>query len=485
MQSSKKQGAGAMKNKTWWGPWNKRGRGAAAREPGAALFQGLRMRLTLWYCAVLGAALVLFSVVLYLGVQNALFDPVGRNIIDHAHMRAIEWNRDSMDHACSSNPQSGHFDHPLADSQLQMPEFVACYSQNGTLLQTSNISAPPALFLSTTLVKQALDKGNATGTIDVGGSVGLVETYALAVPADSGYSGVVLVGEPVGVQTATLLALLILLFSVGGITLLGAGVGGLFLANRALAPAHLAFMRQQRFIADASHELRTPLTLMRADAEVLLRGREHLAEEDAALLEDIVAEANHMSILANSMLTLARLDAGTQHREHEVVDLDGLARRGVQRVTAFAAQKDITLRHESSANALTIGDSMLLEQAVLVLLDNAIKYNRVGGQVTVRSSISQGWARLEVSDTGIGIPPEHLPYLSERFYRVDKARSREAGGAGLGLSIAHGIASMHNGTLTLSSVLDQGTTATLSLPLANLTPPLSTNPAFAASDKRP
>ena len=481
MQSSKKQVVGALKNKTWWAPWSKRR--AAAREPGAALFRGLRLRLTLWYCAVLGAALVLFSVVLYLGVQKALFDPVGRNISDHAHMRAIEWNRDSMDHACSSNPQFGHFDHSPADSQPQMPEFVACYSQNGTLLQTSNTA--PSLFLSTTLVKQALGKGNATATIDVGGSVGPVETYALAVQDDSGYSGVVLVGEPVGSQTTALLALLILLLSVGSITLLGAGVGGLFLANRALAPAHLAFVRQQRFIADASHELRTPLTLMRADAEVLLRGRKHLAEEDAALLEDIVAEANHMSILANSMLTLARLDAGTQHREHEVVDLDELARRGVQRVTAFAAQKDITVRHESSANALTIGDSMLLEQAVLVLLDNAIKYNRAGGQVTVRSSISQGWACLEVSDTGIGIPPEHLPYLSERFYRVDKARSREAGGAGLGLSIAHGIASMHNGTLTLSSVLDQGTTATLSLPLANITPPPLTNPASVASDKRP
>jgi len=279
-----------------------------------------------------------------------------------------------------------------------------------------------------------------------------------------------------------LLSLLILLLSVGSITLLGAGLGGLFLANRALAPAHLAFVRQQRFIADASHELRTPLTLMRADAEVLLRGRKHLAQEDAALLEDIVAEANHMSILANSMLTLARLDAGTQHREHEVVNLDALARRGVQRVTAFAAQKEITVQHESgSANALTIGDSMLLEQAVLVLLDNAIKYSREGGQVTVRTAINKGWARLEVSDTGIGIPAEHLPYLSERFYRVDKARSREAGGAGLGLSIAHGIASMHNGMLTLSSVVDQGTTATLSLPLANLTPPPPTNPAFAAS----
>lgn len=280
--------------------------------------------------------------------------------------------------------------------------------------------------------------------------------------------GVVMAGALVSAPTNALSILLILLLSVGSVTLLGAGVGGLFLANRALAPARLAFTRQQRFIADASHELRTPLTLMRADAEVLLRGRGRLAEEDAALLEDIVAETSHMSFLATSMLTLARLDADSQHREHEVVNLDALGRGGVQRVMAFAEQKGVTVVHEEGDDALIIGDPSLLEQAVLVLLDNAIKYNRPGGKVTVRTSSREGQARLEIADTGIGIAPEHLPHLSERFYRVDKARSREAGGAGLGLSIVHGIATMHHGTLTLASVLDQGTTATLQLPLANI-----------------
>ena len=108
---------------------------------------------------------------------------------------------------------------------------------------------------------------------------------------------------------------------------------------------------------------------------------------------------------------------------------------------------------------------MLLEQALLVLLDNAIKYNQSEGQVTVRTSISNGQARLEVIDTGIGIAAEHLPRLGERFYRVDKARSREAGGTGLGLSIAQRIATMHNGQLSLTSTPEQGTTVTLTFPL--------------------
>src|SRR5207248_1234534 len=187
---------------------------------------------------------------------------------------------------------------------------------------------------------------------------------------------------------------------------------------------------------------------------------------DAALLEDIVAEANHMSILATNMLTLARLDNSSSHQEHEVVNLIDVVQAGVRRVQALADQTEISVQVESNDPALVIGDPALLEQAVLVLLDNAIKYNHRGGHVVVRTAIKQGQALLEVSDTGIGIAAEHLPHLGERFYRVDKARSREAGGTGLGLSIAQGIAAVHAGRLTLSSVPKQGTTVTLTLPLA-------------------
>jgi len=275
-----------------------------------------------------------------------------------------------------------------------------------------------------------------------------------------------MIGETVQEQENALNLLLTLLLSVGGVALLSAGAGGLFLANRALVPARLAWTNQQRFIADAAHELRTPLTLLRADAEVLLRGRERLVAEDAELLEDIVAESQHMSTIASNLLTLARLDTGTIHREHEVVSLAELAQEAVRRVQAMAEQRGITVQVENTDDPYVIGDPTLLEQAVLVLLDNAIKYNRQGGRVTVRTAIQEEKALLEVLDTGIGIAPEYLPHLGERFYRVDKARSREAGGTGLGLSIAHGIVVAHEGTLNLSSVPEQGTTVTLTLPLA-------------------
>ena len=121
--------------------------------------------------------------------------------------------------------------------------------------------------------------------------------------------------------------------------------------------------------------------------------------------------------------------------------------------------------------ALVIGNRSLLEQAALILLDNAIKYNRPAGRVTVSAIANGDRAMLTVSDTGIGIPPEHLPHLGERFYRIDKARSREAGGAGLGLSIARGIATLHNGTLTLTSEPGQGTVATMALPAVRTVSP--------------
>jgi signal transduction histidine kinase len=175
-----------------------------------------------------------------------------------------------------------------------MPELVACFDQNGNLLPGQN-NAGPSAFLTNTLAKSALQTGQpANDIVNAGGTAGQIYRYAVVVPSPtgSGSAGVVMIGEIVQAQEAALSLLLTLLLSIGGVALLGAGLGGLFLSNRALAPARLAWANQQRFIADAAHELRTPLTLLRADAEVLLRGRERMEAEDAALLEDIIAETS-------------------------------------------------------------------------------------------------------------------------------------------------------------------------------------------------
>ncbi|GCE20145.1 sensor histidine kinase [Dictyobacter kobayashii] len=461
------------RNKYSWWPFH-RSKGHQSREPGAALFEGLRIRLTFWYCGVLGAALVLFSVALYLIAQYALLTPIENGVAGDAQRHAGQWSENAPAQTCMPDGPSPQYGALPGDPQQHI---LACFDQNGTLLPDANTARLPSAFLSNTLAKTALQDGSAHDTVNLGGTTGTIYRYAVAVsdPTEHGYLGVVISGGSIQQQDSLLSTLLLLLLTVGGVTLFGAGLGGLFLASRALLPARLAFTRQQRFIADASHELRTPLTLMRADAEVLLRGRKQMEEDDAALLEDIISEANHMSVLATNMLMLARLDAGAQHLEQEVVSLDTLTLQGVQRVSAFATQKGIIVQREHTDDIFVIGDPMQLEQTMLIILDNAIKYNRSGGQVTVRTAVDHGQARLEVVDTGIGIGAEHLSHLGERFYRVDKARSREAGGTGLGLSIAQRIIAVHNGTLTLNSALNQGTTVTILLPLAHSIPAQSEN----------
>ncbi len=405
------------------------------------MFQGLRIRLTLWYCGVMGAALVLFGVALYFGTQYFLLQPIENDAAAHARVHAREWSMGAVDRACPLSFQ-GQFGQPPGQG-FQMPEQVVCFDQNGNLLPNENTTGLSSAFLTNDLAQSVLQTGQPASDMVNGGGTEIYR-YAMVVPnpTGDGNAGVVVIGESIQAQEDALSLLLTLLLSIGGVALLGAGLGGLFLSNRALAPARLAWANQQRFIADAAHELRTPLTLLRADAEVLLRGRERMEIEDAALLEDIVAESSHMSSLAE------------------------LAQEGARRVQAMAEQRDIVVQVENANDLYVIGDPMLLEQAVLILLDNAIKYNHQGGYVMLRTAEREEQALLEVVDSGVGIAAEHLTHLGERFYRVDKARSREAGGTGLGLSIARGIAIAHGGRLSLSSVPEQGTTATLALPLA-------------------
>jgi len=438
------------------------------------MFLRLRTRLTLWYSGVLAGALLLFGITLYLVVQQTVFTSVQADLMGPLNISISQWQ-----HAVDTNvapcipADAGQPQFPrFPTNRFRALYFSACFTIQGTFIQgsaRSDSNQMPSGFLQNTLARQALQAtdGRATDTISSGSS-GPIYRYAVVVHnlQNNSVLGVVQVGESVQPQEATLQILLFVLLFVGVLTLIAAVFGGLFLANRALAPARLAMERQQRFIADASHELRTPLTLMRADAEVLLRGRTRFDEEDAALLEDIVAEATHMTTLATSMLSLARLDAGHQHQEHEVVDLSKIASHIVQRASALAEQQHVTLHTSNAVPVLVIGDAMLLEQAALVILDNAIKYNHIGGSVTITTCTEGERAKIMIQDTGVGIPSDHLPHMGERFYRVDKARSREVGGTGLGLSIARGIVNSHNGTIELNSVMEQGTTVIISLPLA-------------------
>jgi two-component system, OmpR family, sensor histidine kinase CiaH len=433
----------------------------ASDDPFAVLYRRTRLRLTLWYASVLAVVLLVASGLLYLGMWQTVMGPINSGLADVAGSYASFWQQDGP---------------PCADPRIRLNvQFMACYDSTGAFTGFQGQVNQAPNFLDPSLAQRALKNTSGSDIINGGAAkggydLGAISRYALVVrdPNTHQVAGVIQVGVQIGGQLAAMHALLTLLLILGPLELLGATIGGFFLADRALAPLRLSFTRQQAFIADASHELRTPLTLLRADAEVLLRGRQRLDQDDVALLEDIVGETEHLSAIANNLLTLARLDSGAMHLERDVVDLASIATDAARRVESLAQERGITVRLGALPSVAVIGDAQQLAQATLALLDNALKYAGSGSEITLSTSRKGDDATLTVHDTGPGIAAEHLPLLGQRFYRPDKARSRAAGGAGLGLSVVRGILALHHGSLELESAPSEGTSAILRLPVIPL-----------------
>jgi heavy metal sensor kinase len=234
--------------------------------------------------------------------------------------------------------------------------------------------------------------------------------------------------------------------------------------NAMLTRLHQSFAQVRQFSADASHELRTPLTIMRGEIELALRNPK-TPEEYRAVLESALEEIMRMTAIIDNLLVLAKADQGRYHADFSEVDLGALVQELYEDSEVLAERKDIHVALREIADIRIVGDRLRLRQLILNLIDNAIKYTPQGGTVTLALGQENGSARIEVSDTGIGIPADEQAKIFDRFYRVDKARSRELGGSGLGLSIAKWIAALHRGTITVQSSLHEGSTFTVLLPL--------------------
>ncbi len=227
----------------------------------------------------------------------------------------------------------------------------------------------------------------------------------------------------------------------------------------------VADMRRD-FVANVSHELKTPLAAIRGYAETLRDGALDEPPTARRFTERILSQCHRLQELLNDLLTLSRLEGVAPALERESVDLNAVVRRAAELISATAREKRVEVAVEGDgAVPPMLGDPDGLERLVLNLLDNAIKYNRPDGQVTLRLSRADGEAVLEVSDTGIGIPPESIPRLFERFYRVDKGRAREEGGTGLGLAIVKHVAQAHGGQVDVESRLGRGSIFRVRLPL--------------------
>ncbi len=237
--------------------------------------------------------------------------------------------------------------------------------------------------------------------------------------------------------------------------------------NDMLARLDSSVRQMRQFTADASHELRTPLTLIRTAAEFSLR-RERTREELTEAIRKILRECERTGTLVDSLLLLARADSGMDGLQFGPVDLCGLAHeaRDQARILAGPAQIDVRAEIPESPIEL-IADEHALRRVLLIFLDNAVKYTPAGGVVSLKAGVKNGEAFVTVKDTGIGIAAEDLPHVFDRFWRADKVRSREMGGAGLGLSIARWITERHGGTVTARSEPGVGSTFEVRIPGAS------------------
>jgi heavy metal sensor kinase len=255
--------------------------------------------------------------------------------------------------------------------------------------------------------------------------------------------------------------------------------------NHMLTRLRDSVQTSRRFLADASHELRTPLTVIKGELQELVAtevGRVEVRERIGSVLEEVA----RLEYLVSGLLVLSRLDAGDARRTWVDVNLGELAANTLEQMRLVAEDRGVQLQPTALSPLLVRGDSGRLKQVIVNLLDNAIKFTPRGGVVRLRTQQRDDYGILEVSDSGIGIPADALPHVFDRFYRVDAARSREDGGAGLGLSIVRSICSAHGVAIEVDSTPGRGSCFLLKFPLPALgSLPPAARPAEAPAEQIP
>ncbi|NOV02175.1 sensor histidine kinase [Paenibacillus planticolens] len=251
------------------------------------------------------------------------------------------------------------------------------------------------------------------------------------------------------------------IFGGGAVTVLA----GLYLANQALLPIKRSWDKQQQFVADASHELRMPLSIIQANTELVFRHPDRSILDMSEPLSMVHAESLRMGRLTAQLLTLARADSNQEEMSLKPVQLNEIVREVGRKFESVAELKGQALVLKIEERLEILGDAERLHQLLVILLDNSMKFTTDSGKIRLIARKRGSHAEIVVEDTGSGIDSHDLPHIFDRFYRGDKARSRNSGGAGLGLAIAKWIVSAHSGTILADSRLGKGTTMTLHFPL--------------------
>ncbi len=454
-------------------------------------------RLTIWYSLLLMLAMLAFGVLSFMLIANELYNEQYNILNENAEeiSEFIRFQNDTLD-----------VDYLIRETdELNLKQngifFQVWADSLGRIFQSRNF--PPFLKTSFSMPPE----GSQRRVADEAGTVFHVFTYT-AGPVQPREDVVfkVRVGQSVLYVQRLIKHIRALLLMLAPFVLLLAGIGGWMLAGRSLRPVaeitetaremslyHLdkrlpepeqndeirqlvrtfnAMMERiqtgvekiQQFTADASHELRTPLTILRGEIEVALR-RPRENKEYVETMQSSLKEIQWMEKIVNDLLLLSRADAGELTLQKKPGDLVALLRECIRSHERHAAEKKIAIRLQASAESIQcLMDADRMRQVVVNLLDNAVKYTPVGGRINVTLRRENGRMTLLFSDSGIGIPPKDLPFVFDRFYRVDKSRSREQHSSGLGLAICKWIVQAHGGGIEISSKEGEGTTVRIVLP---------------------
>jgi len=400
------------------------------------MFTSARIRLTAWYVGALALFLLALCLAVFQLEERQLRTNVDRGLRVTAERVQVRVDRDGVQNALDFDYGTS-YTVTWTDGSSGVPEG----NSNG---------APPA---NRTSALAAIHQGSDLRTIERNGVTTRIYSVRLAHA-----NLVVQVARSLEPEEDALHGLLRNMLLGVAACIAVAAVGGWFLAGKSLAPVEAAFERQQTFVADASHELRTPLAVIRANAEFLQQ--EQPASEEAA---EILAETDRLTSLVEAMLALARGQGGAAAESR--IDLGELVTSSSQALRPLAGERKVALDVSVAENLEVRGNADQLHQLVVILVDNALRYTPEGGRVTVDARRVDGSAVVAVSDTGIGIDPDALEHVFERFYRADDARTRAFGGSGLGLSIAEQLVTGHGGRIAAESTPGRGSTFTVTLPL--------------------
>jgi heavy metal sensor kinase len=469
----------------------------------------IRVRLTLWYALILGVVLVTFVAGVYVGLHKVLGDNLDESVNQQADAVAgvitLVDDRPVLPQAIVDAALDDAEDEvdPDDPDDLADEPFVRTWDADGRLVSNASALLPPSG--SEERVRRAL--GGTEQWAVLGSGEDSLRVLVRPLRRNGEIVGAIEVGQSREDLVEAIDAYRDIAMLATPAALLLASAGGWFLARRALAPidemtrvarrisgedlsarldlqlpddelgrlaatfdemiARLdaAFRRQRRFTADASHELRTPLTALKGQVDVALV-RERTPADYQLVLAKVNDEVDRLIRLVGSLLTLTRADAGEIALDREPVSLGDAVEGVAEQLLPLAVERGVTLDVERGPTTTVLADQSLLLQLLFNLGDNAIKYSPDGAHVTLGWEQSDGCATIVVRDTGIGIPPEHVPHIFDRFYRVDRARGRSDGSTGLGLAISSWIVSAHNGTIEVQSEPGEGSEFRVRLPLA-------------------